>query len=333
MKDNFIDLIKIYCKSGDGGKGAIHFHRGKSISRGVSDGGNGGKGGDIIMRGNSNIHTFFHLKYKRHWIAYSGSPGKKKNLTGANGKDLFIEVPIGTIVKDSNQNILAEFTRNFQEKVLFQGGIGGKGNAFFKSSKRRSPRYAQSGIKTKGSWIILELKILADVGIIGFPNTGKSTLLSKITRARPKIGNFCFTTTIPNFGIVKMNYDSFTVADIPGIIEKASEGKGLGYNFLRHVERNFILLFLISANTENQKMEYLTLLNELKNFNPKLLSKKRLLAISKSDLIDKRMKNKIKKNFFLLKESVIFISSFTGDGILQLKKELWNSVRENEKKK
>lgn len=332
MKDNFIDLIKIYCKSGDGGKGAIHFHREKSRRRGVSDGGDGGKGGDIIMRGNSNIHTFIHLKYNRHWIANSGFPGKKKNLTGANGKNLFIEVPIGTIVKDLNQNILSEITRNFQEEVLFQGGIGGKGNAFFKSSKRRSPYYAQSGVKTKGNWIILELKILADVGIIGFPNTGKSTLLSKITKARPKIGDFCFTTTIPNFGIVKMNYDSFIVVDIPGIIEKASEGKGLGYNFLRHVERNFILLFLISANTENQKMEYLTLLNELKKFNPKLLNKKRLLAVSKSDLIDNRKKEEIKKNFLLEKENIIFISSFTRDGLFQLKTELWSLVRENLKR-
>ncbi|WP_185859729.1 GTPase ObgE [Blattabacterium cuenoti] len=328
MKENFIDIIKIYCKSGDGGKGAIHFHREK-YNIGRSDGGSGGKGGDIIMRGNSHIHTFLHLKYKRHWMAHPGYPGKRNNLTGANGKNLFIEVPIGTIVKDINQDILTEITKNSQEKILFRGGIGGKGNAFFNSSTRRSPYYAQPGIKTKGNWIILELKILADVGLIGFPNTGKSTLLSKMTKARPKIGNFCFTTTIPNLGIVKMNYDSFTIADLPGIIENASAGKGLGHGFLRHVERNFILLFLISADAENQEMEYLTLLNELKKFNPKLLSKKRLLAISKSDLIDNRIKNKIKEKFFSLKEeNIIFISSFTREGFFQLRTKLWNYIKE-----
>ncbi|WP_185862541.1 GTPase ObgE [Blattabacterium cuenoti] len=328
MKENFIDIIKIYCKSGNGGKGAIHFQKYNNMN-GVSDGGSGGKGGDIIIRGNSHIHTFLHLKYKKHWIADSGDPGKRNNLTGASGKDLFIEVPIGTIVKDINQNLLVEITVDHQEKILFRGGIGGKGNAFFKSSTRRSPYYAQPGIMTNGNWIILELKILADVGIIGYPNTGKSTLLSKITKAKPKIGNFCFTTTIPNLGIVKMNYDSFTVADLPGIIENASSGKGLGHDFLRHVERNLILLFLISADVENQEMEYMTLLNELNKFNPKLLSKKRLLCISKSDLIDNRTKNQIREKFFSLKENIIFISSFTSEGILELKKKLWNCIKRN----
>ncbi|AWU44002.1 GTPase ObgE [Blattabacterium sp. (Cryptocercus kyebangensis)] len=330
MTKSFIDFIKIYCKSGNGGKGCIHFHKKKYIKRGSSDGGSGGKGGDIIIQGNSNLHTFIHLKYNKYWIAKSGNPGKGNNITGANGKNLFIEVPIGTIIKDINKNILVEITKNHQEEVLFKGGKGGKGNIFFKNSKFQSPFYAQTGIKTIGNWIFLELKILADVGLIGFPNSGKSTLLSTITKAKPKIGNFPFTTKIPNLGIVKMNYDydTFLVADIPGIIEKASQGKGLGYTFLRHIERNLVLLFLISAETKNNKIEYFILLNELKKFNRKLLNKKRLLVISKSDLIDNETKKRIKKIFLTLGENIIFISSFTKEGIIQLKNKLWNIIQE-----
>ncbi|WP_185870348.1 GTPase ObgE [Blattabacterium cuenoti] len=332
MKDNFIDFVKIYCKSGDGGSGCIHFLRNKKIKKGGPDGGSGGKGGDIIIRGNSHLHTFIHLKYHRHWIAKSGLPGGKNNITGANGKNLLIEVPIGTIIKDVNEKIIVEITKNFQDKILFEGGKGGKGNAFFKNSKSQSPYYAQSGIKTLGKWITLELKILADVGLIGFPNSGKSTLLSTLTKAKPKIGNYSFTTIRPHLGIVFMNnYHSFILADIPGIIEKASQGKGLGHHFLRHVERNSVLLFLISSETKNQKTEYLVLLNELKKFNTKLLNKKRLLAISKSDLICFKKKNEIKNVFFSLGEkNIIFISSFTGEGLMTLKNKLWDLISKKE---
>ncbi|WP_341655702.1 GTPase ObgE [Blattabacterium cuenoti] len=326
MKNNFIDFIKIYCKSGDGGTGCVHFYRDKRIARGGPDGGSGGKGGDIILKGNSHIHTFLHLRYHKHWIAKSGFPGKRKNLTGENGKDLLIEVPVGTVVKDEKKNIIMEITKDSQKKILFEGGKGGKGNTCFKNSRIQSPHYAQSGIKTKGNWIFLELKILADVGFIGFPNTGKSTLLSTITKAKPKIGNFSFTTTIPYIGVVKVDFNSFLVADIPGIIEKASEGKGLGHYFLRHVERNSVLLFLVSSNTKDKKKEYFILLNELTKFNSNLLKKKRLLAISKSDLINNEEKKEIKKIFFKLKENIVFISSFTKEGLSELIEKLWKLI-------
>ncbi|WP_185866979.1 GTPase ObgE [Blattabacterium cuenoti] len=329
MENCFVDFIKIFCKSGDGGTGYIHFYRDRHIIRGRPDGGTGGKGGDIIVMGNSHIHTFLHLRYHKHWIAQAGFSGKKNNLTGANGKDLLIEVPIGTVVKDEKKNIIMEITKNLEKKILFKGGKGGKGNAFFKNSVYQSPNYAQPGIKTKGIWIFLELKILADIGFIGFPNTGKSTLLSVITKARPKIGNFAFTTKTPHIGVVKIeDYNSFLVADIPGIIEKASEGKGLGHFFLRHVERNSVLLFLISSDTKNKKKEYFILLNELKKFNPNLLNKKRLLAVSKSDLINSENKKKIKELFFKLKENIIFISSFTKEGLSELIKKLWKLIKE-----
>ncbi|WP_185863083.1 GTPase ObgE [Blattabacterium cuenoti] len=325
MKNCFVDFIKIYCKSGNGGSGCVHFHRNRYVHRGGPDGGTGGKGGDIIIQGNSHIHTFLHLKYHKHWIAKSGFPGKGNNITGANGEDLLIEVPVGTIVKDEKENIIMEITQNYQKRILFKGGTGGKGNSFFKNSVCQSPYYAQPGIKTKGNWIFLELKILADVGFIGFPNTGKSTLLSVITKAKPKIGNFSFTTKTPNIGVVKVDFNSFLVADIPGIIDKASEGKGLGHRFLRHIERNSVLLFLISSDTKDKKKEYLILLNELKKFNSNLLNKKRLLAISKSDLINDDKKKKIKG--FFLKENVVFISSFTKEGLSELIEKLWELIR------
>ncbi|WP_185858366.1 GTPase ObgE [Blattabacterium cuenoti] len=324
MKNSFIDFIKIYCKSGDGGPGCIHFYRDKYIVRGGPDGGSGGNGGNIIIQGNPHIHTFFHLRYKRHWMAKSGCPGGGNNITGSNGKDLLIEVPIGTIIKNEKKNVIMEITKDFHKKILFEGGKGGKGNAFFKSSTHRSPYYAQSGIKTKENCIFLELKIFSDVGFVGFPNTGKSTLLSVLTKAKPKIGNFAFTTKKPHLGVVKMNFNSFLVADIPGIIENASEGKGLGHYFLRHIERNSVLLFLVSSETKNKKTEYFILLNELKKFSYKLLNKKRLLAISKSDLIDDKKKRKIRNLF--LKENIIFISSFTKEGLIELKNKLWNLI-------
>ncbi|BBA17339.1 GTPase ObgE [Blattabacterium cuenoti] len=327
MKNCFIDFIRIYCKSGDGGTGCVHFYRDRRVIRGGPDGGSGGKGGDIILQGNSNIRTFLHLRYHKHWIAKSGFPGKKNNITGENGKDLLIEVPVGTVVKDEKKNIIMEITKDFQKNILFEGGKGGKGNAFFKNSIVQSPQYAQPGIKTKGFWIFLELKILADVGFVGFPNTGKSTLLSVITKAKPKIGNFAFTTKIPNVGVVKVGFNSFLVADIPGIVENASKGKGLGHRFLRHIERNSVLLFLISSNTKYKKKEYLILLNELKKFNLNLLQKKRLLAISKSDLINHQEKEDIKTIFFKLEEKIVFISSFTKEGLLELIEKLWKLLK------
>ncbi|WP_185868869.1 GTPase ObgE [Blattabacterium cuenoti] len=326
MKNCFIDFIKIYCKSGDGGSGCIHFYRDKYISRGGPDGGTGGRGGNIIIQGNSSIHTFFHLRYNRHCIAQSGYPGRENNVTGSNGKDFLIEVPIGTVVKDENKNIITEIVKNYEKKILFKGGKGGKGNAFFKNSVNQSPYHAQKGVKTKGYYIFLELKILADVGLLGFPNTGKSTLLSVITKAKPKIGNFFFTTKYPNLGVVKMNFNSFLIADIPGIIENASEGKGLGHRFLRHAERNSVLLFVISADTKNKKQKYLILLKELSKFNLDFLNKKRLLVISKSDLISNKEKDKIRKTFFKIKENLIFISSFTGEGLMELKEKLYALV-------
>ncbi|WP_185849059.1 GTPase ObgE [Blattabacterium cuenoti] len=328
MKNDFVDFIKIYCKSGDGGIGSVHFYRDRRTIRGGPDGGTGGKGGDIIIKGNSHIHNFLHLRYHKHWIAKSGSPGKGNNITGANGNNLLIEVPIGTVVKDERKNIIMEITKDFQEEILFEGGKGGKGNAFFKNSIHQSPCYAQPGIKTKGNWVFLELKILADVGFIGFPNTGKSTLLSTITKAKPKIGNFAFTTKVPHIGVVEIGFNSFLVADIPGIIEKASEGKGLGHYFLRHIERNTVLLFLISSDTSDKKKEYFILLNELKKFNSSLLKKKRLLAISKSDLINNEKKREIKEFFVKLKENIIFISSFTKEGLSELIKILWKLIKE-----
>jgi Obg family GTPase CgtA len=327
MKNCFIDFIKIYCKSGNGGTGCVHFHRDRRTIKGKPDGGTGGKGGDIIIQGNSHIHNFLHFIYHKHWIAQSGCPGGKNNITGANGKHLLIQVPIGTIIRDEKENLIMEITKNLQKETLFKGGKGGKGNAFFKSSINKSPYYAQMGEKTKGKWIFLELKILADVGFIGFPNTGKSTLLSTITKAKPKIGNFSFTTKTPHIGVIKKEFNSFLAADIPGIIEKASEGKGLGHYFLKHVERNSVLLFLISSDTKNKKKEYLILLNELKKFNSNLLNKKRLLAISKSDLIDDQEKNEIKEFFLKLQEDIIFISSFTKEGLSKLIEKLWHLIK------
>lgn len=330
MKENFVDLIKIFCKSGNGGSGSIHFHKERNIIRGGPDGGTGGKGGDIIICGNSHIHTFFHLKYNKHWIAKSGLPGRRNNMTGANGKNLLIQVPIGTIVKNENKKVITEIIKNNQKKILFYGGMGGKGNSFFKNSIVRSPHYAHPGVKTKGYWITLELKILADIGIIGFPNTGKSSLLSSITKAKPKIGNFSFTTKRPNLGVIKYNFDSFSIADIPGIIEMASCGKGLGYQFLKHIERNSALLILISSETKYKKREYHILLNELKKFNPELLSKKRLLAISKSDLIiNNKEKEEIEKIFYDIDKDITFISSFTGEGLNIIKKKIYKILKKN----
>ncbi|WP_185877222.1 GTPase ObgE [Blattabacterium cuenoti] len=329
MKNSFVDFIRIFCKSGDGGKGIIHFNRKRQTMKGSPDGGSGGNGGNIFIQGNSNIHTFIHLKYHKHWIANSGNPGKKNNITGSNGKNLLIEVPIGTVVKNEHNNIIIEITENLQKKILFKGGKGGKGNYFFKNSRNKNFFYAQNGIKTKGKWIILELKILSDISIIGLPNVGKSTLLSVLTNAKPKIGNFYFTNKIPYIGILTINFESFVVLDIPGIIEKSYIGKGLGNNFLRHIERSSILLLLISPENNNEYYQYKVLLEELNNFNKKLLNKKRILVISKSELISDNKKKYITNYFSNIKEKIIFVSSLKKNGLKNLIKNIFTIIKNN----
>ena len=294
---NFVDYIKIFASSGKGGKGSVHLHREKFITKGGPDGGDGGRGGHVIVRGNKNMWTLFHLKFKKHFKAAHGGDGGKSRSTGKDGEDIYVDVPLGTIVRDSEtQDIIFEITEDAQEKILVEGGMGGRGNWHFKSSTNQTPRYAQPGIQGQEGWFQMELKILADVGLVGFPNAGKSTLLSVITAAKPKIADYAFTTLKPNLGIVEYrNYQSFVMADIPGIIEGASEGKGLGHRFLRHIERNSTLLFLIPADSDHLAKEYEILLNELKKHNPELLDKQRLLAISKSDMLDHELKEELEK--------------------------------------
>lgn len=323
MQSNFVDYVKVNCKSGHGGAGSAHLHRAKYIPKGGPDGGDGGRGGHVVLRGNNQLWTLLALKYLRHIKAENGKPGGKQELTGANGVDVYLDVPIGTIAKDEKGNILGEITEDKQEIILLKGGKGGLGNSHFKSSTNQTPRYAQPGLEGEEAVVTLELKLLADVGLVGFPNAGKSTLLSAITSAKPKIANYAFTTLVPNLGIVEYrDFQSFVVADIPGIIEGASEGKGLGYRFLRHIERNSILLFLIPADAEDYYKEYQILLNELAKYNPELADKERLIAISKSDLLDKELEEEIRKTFpenFKL----IFISAVTGKNLVELKDELW----------
>ncbi|MGB0880862.1 MAG: GTPase ObgE [Polaribacter sp.] len=324
---NFIDYIKIYASSGKGGQGSTHLHREKYITKGGPDGGDGGRGGHIIVRGDKNIWTLFHLKFKKHFRAESGGAGSKSRSTGHDADDVIIPVPLGTIIRDADTDqILFEITENQQEIILLEGGKGGLGNWHFKSSTNQTPRYAQPGIAGKEGWFRLELKLLADVGLVGFPNAGKSTLLSVITAAKPKIADYAFTTLKPNLGIVEYrNYQSFVVADIPGIIEGASEGKGLGHRFLRHIERNSTLLFLIPADSNDINKEYKILLNELKKHNPELLDKDRLLAISKSDMLDDELQAEIKTD--LPKDiEAIFISSVAQIGLQELKDKLWKML-------
>lgn len=324
---NFVDYVKICCRSGAGGAGAVHFHRDKKTAKGGPDGGDGGKGGSIILRGNSQLWTLLHLKYRKHIIAEPGKSGSSMLKKGADGKDEILEVPLGTIAKDfETDEVLFEITEHGQEKVLCKGGRGGLGNNNFKSSTNQTPRYAQPGEPGLEEWKILELKILADVGLVGFPNAGKSTLLSVVSAAKPEIGDYPFTTLVPNLGMVYYRDDrSFVMADIPGIIEGAHEGKGLGIRFLRHIERNSILLFVIPADSNDIKKEYKILLNELKQFNPELLDKGRLLAISKSDLLDddliKEMKRELPKGI-----PHVFISSVSQKGIPELKDMIWNEL-------
>ena len=321
---NFVDYIKIFAASGNGGKGSVHLHREKYIQKGGPDGGDGGRGGHIILRGNNNMWTLIHLKFKKHYKAEHGGGGGKSRSTGKDGEDIYIDVPLGTIVKDGEkQEILFEITEHGEEKILVEGGMGGRGNWHFKSATNQTPRYAQSGIPGQEGWYQLELKLLADVGLVGFPNAGKSTLLSVITSAKPKIADYAFTTLKPNLGIVKhREFQSFVMADIPGIIEGAAEGKGLGHRFLRHIERNSILLFLVPADSTDIQKEYEILLNELKKHNPELLDKDRLLAISKSDMLDDELKEEIEKE--LPKDLPhLFISSVAQTGLNELKDRLW----------
>ena len=321
---NFVDYIKIHAASGKGGKGSVHLHREKFISKGGPDGGDGGRGGHVILRGDKNIWTLYHLKFKRHFKAQHGGAGSKNRSTGKDGEDIFIDVPLGTIIRDGEtQEILFEVTQNKQEIILSEGGKGGRGNWHFKTSTNQTPRYAQPGIDGVEGWYQMELKLLADVGLVGFPNAGKSTLLSVLTSAKPKIADYAFTTLKPNLGIVEYrDFKSFVIADIPGIIEGAAEGKGLGHRFLRHIERKSILLFLIPADSDDIQKEYAILLNELKQHNPELLDKDRLLAISKSDMLDDELIIEIQKE--LPKDiSSMFISSIAQTGLSELKDKLW----------
>jgi GTP-binding protein len=326
---NFVDYVKICCRSGKGGKGAMHFMRDKHTAKGGPDGGDGGRGGNIILRGSTNAWTLIHLKYRKHVIAEPGGNGDAGLRSGPQGKDEYIEVPLGTVAKDAETNeVLAEITEAGQEFVILKGGRGGLGNHHFKNSVNQNPRYAQPGEDGKEEWKVLELKVLADIGLVGFPNAGKSTLLSVISAAKPEIADYPFTTLVPNLGIVKYHeYQSFVVADIPGIIEGAHEGKGLGTRFLRHIERNATLLFMVPATSEDIKGEYKILLNELKQYNKELTDKKRLLAITKCDLVTPEELKAIKKS--LPKVPSIFISSASNFHIEELKDKLWNMINED----
>jgi GTP-binding protein len=325
---NFIDYVKINCRSGKGGAGSKHFRREKYISKGGPDGGDGGRGGHIIAKGNAQMWTLLHLKHKRHVKAGHGEGGSKSTSTGAEGADVYVDVPLGTVAKDAETGeTLFEITEDGEEQILVKGGRGGLGNNHFKNSINQAPRYAQPGEDYEEAWKILELKVLADVGLVGFPNAGKSTLLSVVSAAKPEIANYPFTTLVPNLGIVAYrDHQSFVMADIPGIIEGAHEGKGLGLRFLRHIERNSVLLFLIPADSDDIQKEFNTLLNELKQFNPELLDKDRIVAISKSDMLDDELKAEITKS--LPQVPHIFFSSVAQQGLLELKDLLWNAINE-----
>jgi len=326
---NFVDYVKIYCRSGNGGKGSSHFRREKYIPKGGPDGGDGGKGGDIVMVGNTQMWTLLHLRYTRHLRADHGNSGSGQRSTGSDGKTIFIEVPLGTIARDAETGEqTAEITEDGQSVVLLKGGRGGLGNDHFKNSVNQTPTYSQPGEDGIESFIIFELKILADVGLVGFPNAGKSTLLSVVSAAKPEIADYPFTTLQPNLGIVSYRDNkSFVMADIPGIIEGAHEGKGLGLRFLRHIERNSILLFLVPADSEDIDKEFHILLNELKQYNPELLDKQRLLAISKSDMLDEELIAEIKES--LPDVPSIFISSVAQTGLMKLKDMIWKAINED----
>jgi len=329
-ESNFIDYVKIFCSSGHGGAGSMHLHRAKYIPKGGPDGGDGGRGGHVILRANPQFWTLIHLKYRKVVHAESGEPGGAALCHGKQGTDIYLDVPVGTVVKDADTGEeLFEMVEAGEERILCRGGKGGLGNNNFKSATNQTPRYSQPGEEGEEGWFILELKVLADVGLVGFPNAGKSTLLSTVTSAKPKIANYPFTTLEPNLGIVQY-YDnkSFVIADIPGIIEGAHEGKGIGLRFLRHIERNSVLLFMVAADEKDVTSCYNILLGELEQYNPELLTKDRLLAITKCDIVDDKRMDEIEKS---LPEDVpyIFISSVTGYGIPELKDALWDMLNEN----
>lgn len=323
---NFVDYVKIYCRSGNGGAGSAHFRREKFEPKGGPDGGDGGRGGHIILRGNNQMWTLLHLKYQRHIFAENGTGGSRQTSTGADGKDVVVQVPLGTIARTvDSEEPLFEITVDGEEKILAKGGRGGQGNVHFKSATNQTPRFAQPGEAGIETEFILELKILADVGLVGFPNAGKSTLLSVVSAAKPKIADYAFTTLVPNLGIVSYRDDkSFVMADIPGIIEGAHEGKGLGIRFLRHIERNSMLLFMVPADSKNIRQEYEILVNELRMYNPELLDKKRILAISKSDMLDEELTNEIRKDLPDIPR--VFISSLTNQGLVTLKDMIWKEL-------
>ncbi len=326
---NFVDYVKMYVASGNGGKGSVHLHREKYITKGGPDGGDGGRGGHVILRGNSNLWTLLHLKFKRHTRAGHGGHGSKSRSSGEDGEDMYVDVPLGTVVRDTETNaIILEITEDGEEQIIVKGGKGGLGNWHFKSSTNQTPRYAQPGLPLEERYITLELKVLADVGLVGFPNAGKSTLLSVVTSAKPKIADYEFTTLKPNLGIVEYrDFQTFVMADIPGIIEGAAEGKGLGHYFLRHIERNSILLFLIPADAEDIKKQYDILLDELRRYNPEMLDKERIVAISKCDMLDDELKAELKIELDNeLPIPYMFISSVAQQGITELKDTLWKML-------
>lgn len=326
MESNFVDYVKIFSRSGKGGAGSAHLHRDKFTRKGGPDGGDGGRGGDIILKGNKQLWTLIHLKYTRHIFAGNGENGGSSLKTGADGKDSIVEVPLGTVARNAETNeFVLEITEHGEEKILKKGGRGGLGNDHFKSSVHQTPRYAQPGEPGSEGWNILELKLLADVGLVGFPNAGKSTLLSVISAAKPKIADYPFTTLTPNLGIVRyQGGKSFVMADIPGIIEGAHEGRGLGLRFLRHIERNSVLLFMVPCDADDIKKEYNILLNELEKYNPELLDKRRVLAITKSDLLDNELMREMRRD--LPDAPWVFISSFTKKGIREMKGLLWKEL-------
>ena len=324
---NFVDYVKIFCRSGKGGAGSAHFMRDKTTAKGGPDGGDGGKGGDIILRGNQQMWTLLHLRYKKHIFAEHGGGGSGNHKHGKDGESRIIEVPLGTVARDAETGEhLCEITEDGEEFVMVNGGMGGRGNSHFKSPTNQSPRYAQPGGEVVEGWFILELKVLADVGLVGFPNAGKSTLLSVVSAAKPEIANYPFTTLVPNLGIVSYRGDkSFIMADIPGIIEGAAEGKGLGLRFLRHIERNSTLLFMVPADADDINKEYEILLGELQKYNPELLDKDRILAISKSDMLDEELKEEIAKELPTDVPS-LFISSVVQHGLTELKDLIWKKL-------
>ena len=327
-ESNFIDFVKTHCQSGKGGKGSTYLERSKIDSKGGPAGGDGGRGGHIILRGNAQLWTLLHLKYQKHLKAGHGGDGGKSRSTGKNGEDIYVDVPLGTVVRDyETHETLFEIVEDGEEKILLAGGKGGLGNWHFKTSTQQTPRYAQPGEEAKDNWFVMELKVLADVGLVGFPNAGKSTLLSVVSAAKPEIANYPFTTLVPNLGVVKYrDFKSFVIADIPGIIEGANEGKGLGHRFLKHIERNPILLFMVPADSEDIRKEFDVLKKELKLFNQDLSQKEFVFAITKSDMLDDELKGLLQEEYKDL--NPMFISSVSGDGIVKLKDTLWNLLNQ-----